>query len=244
MLLAGGTDGIGFALLRHIVEQKAAAAAAAVALPSKIFVLGRGFGRVDSFLSDDAALVERSGVRIVSLMADVRETASIAAAIARIDTLPLTHVVNTIGTFSKAPVLATANTEALRRSLEVNVLGNVELTRALLPLMLPDDGSASIATMIVLSATLVDDPRATYSTQACTKAAFAAFLKALQAEQPRLRLTLLYAPSLATGVFAKGGSPRDLAGYPSPSIVAPTIVHLLALPPCLSVAELTLATRR
>ena len=242
MLLAGGTDGIGFALLRHVVEQKAAAAAAAAAIPSTIFVIGRDFARVDALLSDDGALVERSGVRIERLCCDVTDSASIAAALARIDVLPLTHVVNTIGTFSKAPVLATDSTGALRRSLEVNVLGNVALTRALLPLMLPAEGS-SIATMIVLSATLVGDPRATYSTQSCTKAAYAAFMKALQAEQPRLRVTLLYAPSLATRVFEKGGAPRDLARYPAPSVLAPTLVHLLALPPYLSVAELTVATR-
>ena len=287
MFIAGGTDGIGLALLRRVAELRELHCAlpspslptsSPSTLPSTIYVLGRDFRRIN----DDEALatsLRRGGTSLVRLVADVCDSGAVTSALTRVDVReqPLTHVVNTIGTFvRKRPIGSPRTTDEaaeLERSLSVNVVGNIALTRALLPLMmLPDavcdgdgggdggngdDGgggalgaqaaataAAAVPSMVVLSATLADDPRAGYSTQSCTKAAFAAYIKALQAEHPRrLRTTLLYVPSLATGVFRKAGDDRDISKYPPPSSITDTILHILNLPACLAVRTLTVAAR-
>ena len=185
LLLAGGTDGIGLAFLKAECQRDKYAL---------IYVLGRDFRQVDA--------LQVGGGRVVNIACDVTDARAmqqslVDAAIRRVD-----DFVNTIGTFSRGPVCELTD-EEVSSHFELNCVGNINLIRAVLALMLPRQGGGEDAAeaadgraapapqlggggtgaqILVCTASLALEARSPYALQSATKGALKLFVDALRIE--------------------------------------------------------------
>ena len=185
LLLAGGTDGIGLAFLKAECQRDKYAL---------IYVLGRDFRQVDA--------LQVGGGRVVNIACDITDTSAmrqslVDAAIRRVD-----DFVNTIGTFSRGPVCELTD-EEVSSHFELNCVGNINLIRAVLALMLPQQGGGEEgaeaadgraapvpqlggggtgAQILVCTASLALEARSPYALQSATKGALKLFVDALRIE--------------------------------------------------------------
>ena len=185
LLLAGGTDGIGLAFLKAECQRDKY---------TLIYVLGRDFRQVDA--------LQVGGGRVVNIACDITDASAmrqslVDAAIRRVD-----DFVNTIGTFSRGPVCELTD-EEVSSHFELNCVGNINLIRAVLPLMLPQQGGGDDAAeaadgraapvpqlggggtgaqILVCTASLALEARSPYALQSATKGALKLFVDALRIE--------------------------------------------------------------
>lgn len=182
VLVTGASSGIGRATARELV--------------------GCGytvFGTVRR--ATDADLLSRSGA--IPVWMDVSDPAGIAAATAeisqRLDGHPLSALVNSAGISRVAP-LALQDPAELRQLFEVNVIGLLTVTQAILPLLRVDGGR--IINISSLSGRFVLPLLGGYS---ATKAALEAISDALRRElAPRgIHVTVIAPGSVRTAMFDK-----------------------------------------
>lgn len=212
ILVAGGTDGIGLAFVKQLDP----------AQYRSIFILGRNFSQI-------------SGLKwpnIVELHCDITDPDSLAVAIVKIDQ-PLDQFVNTIGTFYRGPA-EKADPAEVARHFEVNAMGNINLTAAMLPKM-----NSAFAEILVCSATLALEARENYALQSATKAAYRYYLETLRKEKRNtLKVMALYPSSVNTAIFKKANDSRDTSVYPSPDAIATVIQFMLAQPRQIYIPEI------
>lgn len=189
IFIAGGTDGIGLALLKSIDPDQY----------TKIYVLGRNFAQVEPLTISN----------VVQISCDITDQDTINTALARIDQ-PLDQFVNTIGTFFRSPI-DTITPENVYSHFELNSIANINLTNAVLPKL-----NGKFAEVLVCSATLALEARENYALQSATKAAYRHYLDTLRIEKrANLKVMVFYPSSIDTNIFKKAGDLRDTDGYPS-----------------------------
>ena len=127
LLLAGGTDGIGLAFLEAECQREKY---------SLIYVLGRDFRQVDG--------LRVGGGRVVNVVCDITDAGTMRQSLADAAINRVDDFVNTIGTFARGPVSGLTD-EEVSSHFELNCVGNVNLIRAVLPLMLPQQGGGDDA---------------------------------------------------------------------------------------------------
>jgi NAD(P)-dependent dehydrogenase (short-subunit alcohol dehydrogenase family) len=123
-LVTGANRGIGAALVSELVARGA----------RRVYAAAR-----------DPARVPPGGDRVVPVRLDVAAAAQIEAAARRAP--HLTILFNNAGTLSSASLLSTPPAE-IRREFEVNVFGNLGVTRAFLPALERAAGEAAIVNML------------------------------------------------------------------------------------------------
>jgi len=246
LLLAGGTDGIGLAFLEAECRRDKY---------SLIYVLGRDFRQVDGL---------SHGGRVVNVACDVTD-GTMRQALANAVVRRVDDFVNTIGTFARGPVSELTD-EEVSCHFELNCVGNINLIRAVLPLMLPQQGDGGDAAeaangrvaaapepsragtgaqMLICTASLALEARSPYALQSATKAGLKFFVDALRIElKGRVRVMSVLPPSVDTRIFAKAGDERDTSGYPPASRVADAMRWMLDCPPDVCVPELLLEQHR
>jgi short-subunit dehydrogenase len=209
LLIAGGTDGIGLALLdlvKHDYRQ--------------IYVLGRNFAK----LPDDA--------NIRRLACDILDTAALERAIASVPE-PIDAFVNTIGTFHKAFAQEDSPTDVAEH-FALNAVANIALTNLVLPRLRPD-----FSRIVVCSTYLALESEKTYSLQAATKAAYKAYLDAIRKEREgRTKVMVFFPKSFQTDIFAKTGDARDVSRYPTAREMADVMRYLLDTPKHVYIREI------
>ena len=195
-----------------------------------LVLLARNEQRAAAILDRDAA----ADVRV----ADLAEFADLAAAVADIDRLDA--VVHAAGVIELGP-LADLRLEDLTGQLGVNLVAPTELTRALLPAV-----RVSRGTVVFLnsSAGLVANP--SWGAYAATKFGLKAVADALREEETEngVRVTSVYLGRIATPMQAKvheqEGKEYDPAAWGSPESAAASIVHVLDLPPDVTIPDVRL----
>ena len=197
LLLAGGTDGIGLAFLEAECRRDKY---------SLIYVLGRDFRQVDGL---------SHGGRVVNVACDVTD-GTMRQALANAVVRRVDDFVNTIGTFARGPVSELTD-EEVSCHFELNCVGNINLIRAVLPLMLPQQGDGGDAAeaangrvaaapepsragtgaqMLICTASLALEARSPYALQSATKAGLKFFVDALRIElKGRVRVMSVLPPS-------------------------------------------------
>ena len=129
-----------------------------------------------------------------------------------------------------------------RASFEVNVLGPVALTLALLPALRAADGQVVFVNSG--SGRNVSAGMASYS---ATKFALRAFADSLRADEPTLRVTSVYPGRIDTDMqrdlVAYSGGDYDPARFLRPDTVAAAIAQVVATPPDGHVHEVVLRPR-
>lgn len=148
LLIAGGTDGIGYAYL--VLECKRRKY-------NVIYVLGRNFHRIDTELLPSLTTLRdddnKEGLRtptIIKLVCDITDNAALRQVIDQIkkdendntndnndDHGILCTFVNTIGTYTRGTVMESMGDEGIvEQHFQLNCIANINLIRAVLPLLL------------------------------------------------------------------------------------------------------------
>lgn len=145
ILICGGTDGIGFELVRIIIRD---------GQYSPVFVLGRSFKRIDEMKWN-----------VVKIECDITQKDRLDASMNAIGDLDV--FVNCIGTFFKSSIEQLTD-DVIEEHFKVNTIGNIQVTRKALT-KLKKDGHSQ---MLICSASLVENARENYSIQGATKAGY------------------------------------------------------------------------
>ena len=187
LLLAGGTDGIGLAFLEAECQRDKY---------SLIYVLGRDFRQVDGLQVGDG--------RVVNVACDITDASAMRQSLADAAIRRVDDFVDTIGTFARGPVSELSD-EEVSSHFELNCVGNINLIRAVLPLILPQQGGGDDAAeaadgtgaqILVCTASLALEARSPYALQSATKAALKFFVDALRIElRGRVRVMSVLPPS-------------------------------------------------
>ncbi len=116
--------------------------------------------------------------------------------------------------------------EQIRKTLEVNTLGTIYLTKAVLPL-LKKQGGGLIVNIISQSGLYAKPLRSVYN---ASKWAVTGFTKTLQQELKKYEIgvTGIYPSKLKTKMFEKAGINKDLSDALDPEEVAETIAFILS----------------
>jgi 3-oxoacyl-[acyl-carrier protein] reductase len=204
-ILTGAASGIG------------QAAAEALARKSRTLAL------VDvnaSMLAEVAGACRKDSPQTASFVCDVTDAAAVARTYQQIRAQlgAASVLINCAGIGSFAPFLEIEPQE-WRRMFEVNVMGAVHFTRAVLPDML----AAREGLIINVSSRMAIDPHPTTTAYSASKAALLAFTRtlALEVKQHGVKLSLL-APG---GTKTRIKTPKH-EGYLEPAAIADAIVYI------------------
>jgi NADP-dependent 3-hydroxy acid dehydrogenase YdfG len=205
-LITGASGGLG------------AAIATAIAPTHTLLLGGRPSPRLDQ-------VAERLGATTWPL--DLSDIDSLAASTEVIDELDV--LVHNAGV-AFPDHLADSEIEDWRKSFEVNVIGAVALTQALLPALRQAEGQVIF---INSGAGLNAHPdMASYS---ASKFALRAVADSLRAEEPRLRVTSLHPGRIATEMQRRlrefEGGEYDESAYLRPETVADVVAKVISTPP-------------
>ncbi len=191
-------------------------------------------GRPSKRLDDVAG---RFDATVVPL--DMTDTDSLAAASGAVDELDV--LVHNAGV-AFPDVLAESRVEDWRTTFEVNVIGVVALTHALLPALRRAQGQ-----VIVVNSGAGLHVLAGMASYSASKFALRAFADSLRAEEPALRVTSVHPGRIGTEMQRRlsefEGGDYDPANYLRPETVGRAIADIVATPPDGHVHEIILRQR-
>ena len=205
-LITGAAGGIGSAI------------AEALAPTHTLLLAGRPSARLD-------ALAERFDATTFPL--DLADSDGIAAAVEVIDELDV--LVHNAGVLATGPI-ADSTADEWRLSFEVNVIGAVTLTNALLPALRAAGGQ--VVFINSTAALQVSSGMAAYS---ASKYALRAVADALRATEPALRVTSVFPgrtdSAMQQELVAFEGAEYDAGKFLRPQTVAGVVAGVVATPP-------------
>jgi NADP-dependent 3-hydroxy acid dehydrogenase YdfG len=217
-LITGAGGGLGSAIARALA-------------PSYTLLLGgRGSQRLDE-------LAGQLGATTFGL--ELTDTDAIAASAATIDELDVLVHNAGVALFGK---IADASIEDWRTTLQVNVIGAVALTAALLPALRRAEGQ-----VIFVNSGAGLNALAGAAAYSASKFALRAFADALRAEEPALRVTSVHPGRIDTDMqhelVAFEGGEYDASMFMTPETVAGLIADIVATPPDAHVHEIIVRQR-
>jgi len=238
-MIAGGTDGIGFALLRSEIQRSKY---------SKIFVVGRNFSKVDW----DDTISRQENHTIVKIPCDITQLDEIGRSLNSIGSEPVHDFVLTIGTFHRGKISDIMPTDVEENQddakendvvadhFHLNCVSTIHLIRYIVPRLVKGDSQ-----ILVCTASLALMARSPYGLQGATKAALRSFTDTLRIElKGETRVMNLMPPSIDTEIFAKAGDLRDTHVYPPPSRISKIIQYMLDCPPDICIPEMLVEQHR
>ena len=157
------------------------------------------------------------------IKADVTDYSLLETEINRLDRIDL--LINCAGIWIEG-LLENNAPEEIKRVLEINTLGTIFLTRAVLPIM-KKRNSGKIVNIISQAGLHAKPERSVYNS---SKWAITGFTKCLQMENSEVLITAVYPGLMRTGLFLNAGVQRDLSGALDPTFVAQKIKDLINSP--------------
>lgn len=212
VLITGGSDGLGRVLAGLLVTKD-----------YKVTILGKDKTKT-------AAVAHELGCEyVIANVANYDEVQQALATIAGIDIL-----VNNAGVWIQ-DALEHNDAAAIRQAVDVNVLGVMNVTHALVEGM-KARGTGRIINVISQAGLSAKAERAVYS---ATKWAITGFTKSMQPELKPfgISVTGFYPGALNTNMFDKSGNSRDMSRALDPAIAADAIAYICGLPGHVDVPE-------
>jgi NADP-dependent 3-hydroxy acid dehydrogenase YdfG len=183
------------------------------------------------------ATAERLGATTLPL--DVTDTDAIPSATAAVGELDV--LVHNAGVFFPGPV-ADSTVEEWRATFEVNVVGAVAVTLALLPALRRAGGQ-----VIFINSGTGRTASATMASYSASKFALRAFADPLRESEPKLRVTTVFPGRVDTdmqqALVSFEGGDYDAAKFLKPDTVAQAVAQVVATPPDGHVHEVVLRPR-
>jgi len=183
------------------------------------------------------ATSERLGATTLPL--DVTDTDAIPSATAAIGALDV--LVHNAGVFFPGPV-ADSTVEEWRATFDVNVVGAVAVTLALLPALRRAGGQ-----VVFINSGTGRKASATMASYSASKFALRAFADSLRESEPKLRVTTVFPGRVDTdmqqALVSFEGGDYDAAKFLKPDTVAQAVAQAIATPPDGHVHEVVLRPR-
>lgn len=223
VIVTGGSDGIG----RHICLKLAEAGC-------KIAILGRDVDR----LVEVRDAVQEAGAREARFYScDMQKSSDIAATAQQIlvDFGAVDVLINNAGVWHKTGPLDEISDEMLDATLQTNLTGTIQLTRALLPALRSRD-EAAILNVISKSGVVAQAGQSVYTASKYGMRGFTEVLKIDEAETG-VRVAGLYQSGTNTEMFAKAGEEVPNHIFTEPDDLADVVVFMLSRPPKLWMHE-------
>lgn len=201
ILISGGSDGLGKAMAAQLAQNH------------KVIILAQ-----------DAEKLQKAAEELGCdyQVCDVRDNAQIEQAAQKVGAIDC--LINNAGLWIQGP-LEENDPQYIQKVLEVNTLGTINLTRAVLPAM-KQQGSGLIINVISQGGL---HAKANHSVYAASKWAITGFTKALQAElsPAGIGVTGLYPGKLKTDFFAKAGIEKNMSNGLDVAAVAKTVEFIV-----------------
>lgn len=195
MLVTGGSRGIGEQVVRLAVAAGYPTAYTFATRPLKARAL--------------AAELRRAGGTVLPVQADVADPAAVEPLLDEVEAAmgPLGHLVNNAGVTGRLGPFVDVSDEDLRRVLDVNVLGTMQLSRAVVRRWLATRSTGSIVN--VSSVAAATGAPGEYVHYAASKAAVEAFTVGLAKEVAAegIRVNAVQPGTTRTGIHAAAGDP-------------------------------------
>lgn len=206
VLITGGADGLGWELTQLLIAKGAS-----------VHVLSRDAKRhaeICSQVSDPAKLTNHQ--------VDITDSTAIEKVIGQIDTIDV--LINNAGVWIEGP-LQDNTVEEIDRAIQINTLGTIYATRAVLPQMLEKKRGV----IVNISSTSGLEARPNSSIYCASKWAVRGFTDALKLDLKDTGVVALgvYPGGMQTQFFAKSGSKRDTTGWMDPKNVAEVICFMM-----------------
>lgn len=202
-LVTGSNRGIGKAIVDALLAHGAA----------KVYAAARDPGSVRS-------QVEASGGRVVAVALDLERPETIEAAAVNRD---IALVVNNAGVLQAASLLSAEAEDALRKEVEVNVIGQMRMARSFAPVLAANGGGAFVQLNSVVSVKTFAD----FPTYCASKAAGYSITQALrQILGPQGTQVLSVHPGPIATDMADAAGLGEIAE--PPSVVAESLIAALA----------------
>ncbi len=205
ILITGGSDGLGKITARMLRK-----------LGHEVTILGNNEEEVNEVAEE---------IDTLCTVADVTSWKQVSSAIARVEKVaPIDILINCAGTWTSG-TLEENTPETIRDVLDVNVLGTIYATKAVIAGM-KERRQGRIINIISQDVKTVRLERSIYS---ASKWAVAGFTKSMHEElKPYgVAVTGVYPGLMKTGLFEKNGVTRDMSGAIEPVRVAGTLVYLV-----------------
>lgn len=215
-MITGGSDGLG-----KITAKKLGEAGFVVT------ILGR---------DDDKTRESAAEIGCAYVIADVADYTKVEKAISSSvdENGPIDILINNAGLWIQGP-LEDNDPEKIRRVMEVNALGTIFCTHAIVPAM-KRQKSGRIINVISGAGQNGKAERAPYG---ASKFAVAGFTKCMQLELKPFNIAVdgFYAGAMDTGLFEKAGNGRDMSKALDPPVAADLLVYICNLPDGVSMPE-------
>ena len=224
VIVTGGSDGIG----RHVCLKLAAAGC-------QIAILGRDAGRLAKVETEALAIGAAKAKGFVCDMQDVTAvratSAEVAHAFGRIDIL-----INNAGIWHKTGPLETIDAGMVEATVQTNLTGLIQMTRACLPKLRAQDESA-ILNIVSKSGVVAQSGQSVYS---ATKYGVRGFTEVLKEDEKDtgVRVAGLYQSGTNTQMFAKAGEDVPNQIFTEPDDLADVVVFVLSRPPKLWIHDI------
>lgn len=216
VLITGGTDGIGKATARKLVQNN-----------YKVTILGH---------NEEKAKAAAEEIKSNYVVADVTSNDQLEAAIKQAEQAngPVDILINNAGVWLSEP-LATSDPKVIQNVIDVNVLGAIYGARAVLPSM-QSRKNGRIINVISQAGLRFSPERTVYH---ASKWAVTGFTKALQQEVRGDHISVVgfYPGAMNTNFFAKAGDDKDRSKALDPEIAADTLVYICNLPDSVELLE-------
>jgi len=208
VLVAGGSDGLGKLIAAQLKNNY------------RVVILGRT-------QSKTRQVAEELGVDYHT--ADVSDYKQVREAVRKIIEKHLTieALINSAGIWAEGE-LDEHDPETLRRVVEVNTLGTINLTKAVIPYM-KHEKNGLIINIISQAGLYAKAERSVYN---ASKWALTGFTRSLDPELAPYGISVsgVYPGKLSTTLFAKRGVQKDLSDALEPEYVAQAIEFMLSMP--------------
>lgn len=216
VIVTGGSDGIG----RHICLKLAA-------VGCNLAILGRDEARLSAVAAEASTL---GAAKARGYSADMTDAAALRSVVAEIeaDFDGVDILVNNAGIWHKAGPLDSISDEVLIATVQTNLTGLMQLTKAVLPRLRSRD-EAAILNVSSKSGVVAQAGQSVYTATKYGVRGFTDVLKEDEAESG-VRVAGLYQSGTNTGMFAKAGEEVPNHIFTEPEDLADVVVFMLSRP--------------
>lgn len=217
VLITGGSDGLGKATAKKLVDSG-----------FKVTILSHDEQKTK-------AAADEIGCKFV--VADVANAAEVTKAIenATSESGPIHTLINNAGVWIRGKLEENSDDE-IKQALEINTLGTIYCTKAVVPSM-KENKAGRIINVISQAGLYAKAERAVYN---ASKWALTGFTKSMQDELKPFNISVVgfYPGAMHTRLFSKVGDMKDRAGAMEPQVAADALLYVCNLADGINIPEL------
>lgn len=203
IVITGGSDGLGLALTKALLEKQA-----------QVHVIARDQVKLNS-------LLELSG-QIKAHQADVSDYISIEAVAQKIG--PIDILINNAGVWIEGDLMQN-QVEQIEQAIDINLKGVIFTSKAFLP-FLNHDEEAHLLNIVSTSGLKGRNGQSVYCASKFGVSGFTESLK-IDLEKTNVKVTGFYPGGMSTNLFDKAGAPKDNQDWMNVGKVAEILVFML-----------------